>query len=61
MRQIRQTLHLYYQAGLSYAEVGRVPGKPKSTKSSAGIFMAKASCGRSVLNSPLKSSKRACC
>lgn len=31
MRQIRQTLHLHYQAGLSYAEVGRALGKPKST------------------------------
>ncbi|MCC7083347.1 MAG: IS21 family transposase [Burkholderiales bacterium] len=31
MRQIRQTLHLHYQAGLSYAEVGRALGVPKST------------------------------
>ena len=31
MRQIRQTLHLHYQAGLSYAQVGRALGVPKST------------------------------
>ena len=31
MRQIRQTLHLHYQAGLSYAEVGRALGIAKST------------------------------
>lgn len=31
MRQIRQTLHLHFQAGLSYAQVGRALGVPKST------------------------------
>ena len=31
MRQIRQTLHLHYQAGLSYAQVARALGVPKST------------------------------
>jgi transposase len=31
MRQIRQTLQLHYQAGLSYAAVGRALGVPKST------------------------------
>ena len=31
MRQIRQTLQLHYQAGLSYAQVGRALGIPKST------------------------------
>jgi DNA-directed RNA polymerase specialized sigma24 family protein len=31
MRQIRQTLHLHYQAGLSYAQVARALGVAKST------------------------------
>jgi plasmid maintenance system antidote protein VapI len=31
MRQIRQTLHLHYQVGLSYAQVGRALEVPKST------------------------------
>ncbi len=31
MRQIRQTLQLHYQAGLSYAEVGRALGMAKAT------------------------------
>lgn len=31
MRQIRQTLQLHYQAGLTYAELGRALGVPKST------------------------------
>ena len=31
MRQIRQALHLHYQAGLSYAQVGRALGVAKST------------------------------
>lgn len=31
MRQIRQTLQLHYDAGLSYAQVGRALGVAKAT------------------------------